>query len=636
MAAVRDSFVDLEFHRMKLEENMAQLQKSLKLWQTWEAEYEGFKEEILTLGSNPKWQDLDSAGKEYGDFQEIKDLVYDGRGQKRDSQQIIGLLSRRIDYVQENVKAISRRLETANEKFLAATVISQPEVRDEEGLPLTEIREELDEDGNVTSSSTIVPGDSTPQMLEVLRKAGVKDLPEFRTKEFASRDTEDVTKARSNGDSSVQDVFTVEEDPTLKKVATVEIANRPSATSVEPSELPEWPARPRKKTVTFANDTKAFSAEDKSSTSHSKIKPKKEPIRLAFHDPPPEFSNENDEARQPECPPNIPHDESPDDASMRSQMLQYSMGEIGAIVAEMDIDESGSYSSYSGDEEDGEDYDSSIDGDEDEYGRTKRPVIDDNYRKQMEELEKKLNGKMMEKRGPNPDIPENIAEKLILSKKEANSKQESYPLSSKSAIKAVRFAEELDVADSRPIKHDKINAKLVENLPIRPIADKIVERSTPASMPITAIPAKKPSKFKAARSGPPPASPYPESYNHPIPTIATSPSLPPQSTLPTGSEGRTHAPTIIERSPIPDSDPAPPPEPNDLDPVMHRQEIAAGYYKMRNRQIQREGGYRKMREESEEMGEDDMMEEDEAGNAKKVSLFKKARMGKLGGQDVNS
>ena len=52
--------------------------------------------------------------------------------------------------MQENVKAISRRLETANEKFLAATVISQPEVRDEEGLPLTEIREELDEDGNVT------------------------------------------------------------------------------------------------------------------------------------------------------------------------------------------------------------------------------------------------------------------------------------------------------------------------------------------------------------------------------------------------------------------------------------------------------------------------------------------------------
>lgn len=55
--------------------------------------------------------------------------------------------------MQENVKTISRRLEAANEKFLAATVISQPEVRNEEGLPLTEIREELDEDGNVICTS---------------------------------------------------------------------------------------------------------------------------------------------------------------------------------------------------------------------------------------------------------------------------------------------------------------------------------------------------------------------------------------------------------------------------------------------------------------------------------------------------
>lgn len=58
MAPVRDSFADLELHRMKLEENITELQKSLQLWQIWEAEYEGFKEEILSLGNNPKWQDL--------------------------------------------------------------------------------------------------------------------------------------------------------------------------------------------------------------------------------------------------------------------------------------------------------------------------------------------------------------------------------------------------------------------------------------------------------------------------------------------------------------------------------------------------------------------------------------------------
>ena len=56
--------------------------------------------------------------------------------------------SQAID-VQENIKTMERRLTTAEEKLQATTVVSQPLVTDEEGLPLTEIREELDDDGNV-------------------------------------------------------------------------------------------------------------------------------------------------------------------------------------------------------------------------------------------------------------------------------------------------------------------------------------------------------------------------------------------------------------------------------------------------------------------------------------------------------
>jgi len=40
-------------------------------------------------------------------------------------------------------------LSTAEEKLAAATVLSNPEVCTEEGLPLKEIHEELDEEGNV-------------------------------------------------------------------------------------------------------------------------------------------------------------------------------------------------------------------------------------------------------------------------------------------------------------------------------------------------------------------------------------------------------------------------------------------------------------------------------------------------------
>ena len=51
--------------------------------------------------------------------------------------------------VQQNIKTISSLLTAAEEKYAASQVLTQPEVRNEDGLPLTEIHEELDEEGNV-------------------------------------------------------------------------------------------------------------------------------------------------------------------------------------------------------------------------------------------------------------------------------------------------------------------------------------------------------------------------------------------------------------------------------------------------------------------------------------------------------
>ena len=39
--------------RCQLEEHVIKLQKSLQTWQTWEAEYEGLKEEISGLENEP-------------------------------------------------------------------------------------------------------------------------------------------------------------------------------------------------------------------------------------------------------------------------------------------------------------------------------------------------------------------------------------------------------------------------------------------------------------------------------------------------------------------------------------------------------------------------------------------------------
>ena len=56
------------------------------------------------------------------------------------------MLSRRIDYVQDNVKATEKRLQAEQERLDKVNFV---ELRDEGGLPLTEITEELDEEDNV-------------------------------------------------------------------------------------------------------------------------------------------------------------------------------------------------------------------------------------------------------------------------------------------------------------------------------------------------------------------------------------------------------------------------------------------------------------------------------------------------------
>ena len=58
MNTAMESLVDLERRRKQLEDAVAHLRKSLQHWQTWEAEYEGLKEEILGLGKDPPIQNL--------------------------------------------------------------------------------------------------------------------------------------------------------------------------------------------------------------------------------------------------------------------------------------------------------------------------------------------------------------------------------------------------------------------------------------------------------------------------------------------------------------------------------------------------------------------------------------------------
>ncbi|KAF6227164.1 hypothetical protein HO133_008606 [Letharia lupina] len=535
---IRDSLADLEKYRLQLEQNIAKLRASLRHWQTWEIEYEGMKEEILELGEVHSCSDLENIGDAQNELltpKERKLLLLDDRGNVRESHQVIGLLSRRIDYVQQNIRTISSLLNTAQEKYAATQVLSQPEVRNEEGLPLTEIHEELDEEGHVISSSISEPGQAAPQLLENLRKAGVKDLPSNAEEEGHSvQNPENTQQALSDSKPKAD---SAELSPNFRG------AKGSDSLDVKASEGQK--TRNPRKSVSFTADTKTESLlEHKSKT---KIPTVKSVDRVIPVDGFPE-----DEA--PRRQPVIPVNESSEDAALRRQMIQYSMSEVNNIVAEININDEASNASYSdtGSEEIPDD--SSLDEDEDKFGRTKRRVLSDDYLAEMRALEQRLGAKAIQNVGPNAPLEastlasgqEKVEQRPTQSTSNGVNKALKPP-----ASKGVRFAEELD----------------------------------------------------SQTSPPPPA-------NAPSPTASQSPTQPKP----------IHANTVIER-PYSATSTAPA-EPDEFDPALLQQEVKTEYHKMRNRMIQRQGGFT-----APEDGAEVPLTEAEGG-PKKMSRFKAARLGR--------
>ncbi|KAH7379702.1 Prefoldin subunit-domain-containing protein [Cadophora sp. MPI-SDFR-AT-0126] len=588
--AVKDSFLDLERHRQLLEENIEKLRKSLLHWQVWEAEYEGLKEEILAAKSIPSREELLAIGRNYeGELvtqKELEDIL--GTNEPRSAGQVVNLLDRRIDYVEQNVRTIQKQIETAEGKLAAASIISTPEVRNEEGLPLTEIMEELDEEGNVISSQLSTPGSMKPQLLEALKKAGVKDLPADTGSEAISDKTE------------------------------------PAASRADTTEHSHKSHKPVKKGVKFAEDTKPGPESEKSKTA----KRLEDIMKIAKQQETP-----------PSEPPIIPTNETAEDAALRREMLQYGMSEIGAVVAELDLEEGSDWTD--------DDYDetSSFD-DEDAFGRSTGRLVDEELRQQMVELEERLGVRAMHNVGKEVGeydiVHEGIGRITINGNETGASPAESTDKniasdtdnqsSTTSAKKSVRFSENLDISpppsssvSSPPINKQRIAA---------PISD-IVERMAPAE-PAAPAPQKKASRFKSARSAAPSILNGPLASGSPSTTLPLHPAKPitpkPFSTsiqfspvedagrtVPTGPEGKVLASTIVERETITNTFPA---EPDEFDPHLLHQEVATEYHKIRNRMIQRQGGF--MKEDESEI----VPFTEEEGGPKKVSRFKAARLAK--------
>jgi len=678
-----DTLDNVEKERAQLEEHVAKLQTALQHWQKWNFEYEALKEEIAALPTNTTSQALLRAAHSFEgevlDEKEIREILAQDKNVIRRPEQVVAILSRRIDYVQRNVETVQKQVDGA--------LIKLGDVGPAENQGMTEILEELDESGDVVSSRLSRPGDATSEVVDALKKAGVKE-----------DDLQGIDPAME--DETAADPITTSSSASALGNAQESMTDTGRGSTMEAKESQELSEAEgsREKSVNFAEDTKpgaAQSTEKDEKTSAAEttrmttpgrqripviVKNNFEPQERII-----EVGSDNDDDGIDESntrAPIIPADESEADSMMRREMLAYSMNEMGAIVAQLDLAETsaddGSY--YTDDDEDDEDEDgvrtsatATDDEEENEFGMKTTGMIDEDYRQQMQDLEQRLNTKYFANLGPDAagmleedstaDVEHLATHTARISVKEdkdmpprpsrgttSASASKVAPTSSLkttatgSAKKGVRFAEELDVAPPLlPVQAPKVAIKT--STP--GIRDVVQERTTlpasSASAPLPPSNTRPPSRFMAARSASAQTSNV-STAQPPLPpsSSATLTTKTPSSRLTTPANSPL-ATTITERPPSSITT-ATSHEPDEFDPDLIRKQVAEEYYRQRNRRISKEGGFRKEVQEEAEQERDEMLEENMVASRsggviqedveeeqmeeppQKMSLFRKARL----------
>lgn len=239
----------------------------------------------------------------------------------------------------------------------------------------------------VSASSTSEPGKAAPHVVEALRKAGIKELPE--------KVLSDVQSTQSVNEPLVSGRLTRAETSTTTTAVIEQTAPFTTISSVPlVSAVVETPSK-AKKSVSFADDTKNEHVSDPNTcaTNGAQTRLQGPWATPAKSDNSPNSQRSNitfyDEEEDTPFEAVIPENESPGDAALRRQMIDYNMGEVGAIVAELDFDEDDT--PYSDDESELNDNESSsAEEDEDKFGRTKRRVLSDEYLAEMQRLEQRM------------------------------------------------------------------------------------------------------------------------------------------------------------------------------------------------------------------------------------------------------
>ena len=371
----------LEQQREALEATLRQLRLNLRTWQIWEAEYEGLKEEIHKVRQGASVEDLRQIAASYsGDLvneNEIVQLSGLDKNDIRSPQQIIDLIDHRLEYVQRNIDSIQRQFFSLEAKQEELTFVAANRGI-ENMLPLTEILEELDDDGNVMSSSVSQPEEMTAKAVAALKSV---ELGASDTKKALARNAASEPRAE-NQLVGLKSAMTNSCTPT-PTVSPAQSGNAEDvSTTVEGDSRIEGacpPVRPRpsvrKKSVSFTADTK-FLHEDARTLSEGGKKsvafapkiavmpaaPPPDTRTVSFspkiEEIPPEFCERDQqsthslsrsnimEPSRSDGPVAVPghqritdnnglgvlSGESSEDAQIRSEMLDYNMSEVGHIL----------------------------------------------------------------------------------------------------------------------------------------------------------------------------------------------------------------------------------------------------------------------------------------------------------------
>ncbi|KAL8655235.1 MAG: hypothetical protein Q9210_001021 [Variospora velana] len=683
----------LDIQRRRLEDNVEKLRKSIQTWQAWEAEYESLKEELQALGDDASSSALEDVGDcfegELLSQKEVRILLRDDRKQPRTSTQVIGLLTRRMEYVQSNIKSLHGSLQAAEDKLRASQAFSTLQQTDEEGFPLIEIQEKLDENDNVISSSMTPANEAAPRIVEALRKAGIPTLQDSKEDKVLKH-----TSGLSPNDSKAPKE--AEKIPSaLKQINnTTPSSSSDQQTSPSTSESDtkggSRKSGRRRKSVTFADGTKQAPptptqprpARDvqaaKAASTARRIKAevrgsidalkkvheagyineevfdrfRKEylerlqdvPLTTSKQPAPPPQSSKS-EQRDPvdkttsaeEFNPVIPAHESPEDAALRREMIQYSMNEVGAVVAEVNLDDE-DRSHSSSPECSTEEYErrgSGDDDDENDWGLSIHRALTTDYIKEMQALERKLKTRSNTDAKPSVETLLQAEDGLMVGPDGVPMPTPRRSASIGQHKKAVRFAQELDIQERPrwPNHYDRCKPE-VKKASTSIQADVVERPITANGSPSIAAPAptKKASRFKATRSAQVQSSATPKKTSHLQITAsnrdqAKKPSLATPKMASTEPPGRTHAPNVIERPLSEDVDSSRVVEPDEFDASLMRQELTMDYHRTRNRMIQRQGGF--LADGGEGEGEESGPLMDQHG--KKISRFKAARLQVGGG-----